>query len=197
MGSRDPSRNATSPVENPPAEQDLQEDQDQEEGEEGNQEKIKKGWIRYLSAAKTRRKWVKGAALGLLFLCMGLGFAQGKKLIPRFIGNPNALPSDKGHKQDYYEEKIPSFLIPLPAEGENQAVMIRLSVIWDGLTSFRYHGLELPIRNRIYNHIMGVVKEENNLDEKTSLLESEMSKILRECLGLESLSVKIKEVKRI
>lgn len=196
MGTKDSSRKTAPPDEGDPAESELDEDQEKDQGE-GATQKNGKGRFRRLTASMTRRKWLKGAVVGLLIFGMGLGITQGKKLIPASLMNPPDLLSDKGHKQDYYEEKLPSFFIPLPPEGENQAVMIRFSVIWNGLTSFRYRSLELRIRNRIYGHIKGVAREQNNLQEKTSLLESEMSNIFRESLGLEDLAVKIKEIKTI
>lgn len=194
MGPKDPSRNMVPPVENPSVEEEIQENGDQEKGEETDQKK-EKGRFRALCISMTPRKWVMYAGVGLLFLCMGLGITYGKKFIPSSLVNSKALPSEKGHTPDYYEETLPSFIIPLPPEGEDQAVLICFSVIWDGLTSFRYRSLELPIRNRIYGHIKGIAKEENNLQEKTPLLESELSKILRESLGLNDLAVKVKEVK--
>ncbi|MFZ7113260.1 MAG: hypothetical protein ACOWYE_16380 [Desulfatiglandales bacterium] len=137
-----------------------------------------------------------GIAL-MLFLGLGVGMIQGQRWFPRSGDSPATLSEAAGVDQDHYEEKLSPLFVPVPEGGACEAVMIRFSVIWDGLASFRYGNMELQIRNRLYQYVTGLLEEKKDLKGMIDSLEAEMRAIFRESLRLEDLAVKIKEVREI
>ncbi len=175
-------------------ESDKEAEQTQGEGKKNGKEA---GRLRRLFDPLRGRKWVTGVVLTLFFMGLGLGLTQGYKWLPSSVKKLSPLTSDKSQKQDYYEEKLSPLFIPLQPDAPNQAVMIDFSVIWDGLASFRYKCMELQIRNRLYRYLVGFSEAGDNFKEKAAFIETEMSKIFRESLGMESLTVKVKEIREI
>ncbi|MBW2015429.1 MAG: hypothetical protein JRJ01_01095 [Deltaproteobacteria bacterium] len=163
------------------------------------EDKSRPGRLKRWTSSLRRRPWITVGVATFLFLGVGLGVTvtQGKRIIPGETIRAAVSPHLKDPGKDYYEEKLRPLLLPLPSGSENQAVLIKFSVIWDGLTSFRYRALELQIRNRLYTHMKSLVAREQDPQDKTPLLEAEMSRILRESLGTGDLAIKIKEVKGI
>jgi len=176
-----------------------EEDEAEEEQQQGEEQtpREKKGRLRRLGGSLTGRKWITGGVLAVLFAVLGFGITQGYKWIPNTGHKIKPLSSAKNAKQDFYEEKLPPLFIPLQPDAASQAVMIDFSVIWDGLASFRYKSMELQIRNRLYRYMVGLSEKKQDLKEKTSFIEAQLSKIFRESLGMEDLAIKVKEIREI
>lgn len=168
-----------------------------EEKEETEETKSKIGRFRRLGDKLKGKKWVTGAVLVMVFTVLGWGITQGYKWLPSTSIKRTVQLKKEDTSPDYFEEKLASLYIPLPEDEEREFAVIRFSVIWDGLASFRYKSMELQIRDRLYRYVVGFSQEKTDLEEKSSFLEAEMSKIFRESLGMENLAVKIKEIKEI
>ncbi|MBN2418812.1 MAG: hypothetical protein JXL81_05460 [Deltaproteobacteria bacterium] len=96
--------------------------------------------------------------------------------------------------EDNLSEEIisPFFIPPGPAD---TTIRIDLSVIWDGLASVRFKKKELILRDMMYNKLYTIAEQNPDLNEKISYIENEVSSMLRSALGVQSLVVKIKEIR--
>jgi hypothetical protein len=96
--------------------------------------------------------------------------------------------------EDHLREEIlsPFFLPPGPT---SDTIRIDLSIIWDGLASIRFKKKELSVRNMMYEKFHNIAEQNRNLNEKIPYLENEVSSMLRSSLGVQNLTVKIKEIR--
>ncbi|MBW1765903.1 MAG: Got1/Sft2-like family vesicle transport protein [Deltaproteobacteria bacterium] len=122
-------------------------------------------------------KWSFLLALGSFFILIGLGITIGPKWLNDHKKRHPVFKSGGTFQDNLQEEGLSPFFIPLPPGSPKRVVVIDFSVIWDGLASVRFKKKELKIR-----------------EQKAALLETEMSRIFRESLGIESLEIKIKQI---
>lgn len=171
-------------------------DNDQEDAR-GEEAPVRPGSLRGGAYVLGGRKWALICFLGCMIAVSGVwGFGHGrewmewsKKEVPE-IG----LKGKAG--DNLWEEKLSPFFIPLPPNGSCRALVIDLSVIWDGVASFRFRKMELRIRNRLYDFTVNLAKRKD-LKENAPLLETEMGRILKESLSTEELAIKIREIKAL
>ena len=142
----------------------------------------------------SNHKWSFLLALGSFFILIGLGITIG----PRWLNNQGekrpGIKLDGLFRDNLREEGLSPFFIPLPPSSSKRLVMIDFSVIWDGLASVRFNKVELKIRDHLYRYIVELAEKSEDLQQKTALLENEMSRTFREWLGMENLEIKIKEI---
>ncbi|RJR49576.1 MAG: hypothetical protein C4576_06545 [Desulfobacteraceae bacterium] len=93
------------------------------------------------------------------------------------------------------QEEMSRFYIPMPKESGNLVMTVDFSVVWDAISAVRFKKAEVSIRNRLYDSLTSLAAKEEGLNENTSAVEESISRILRETLAAESLSVRVKEVK--
>lgn len=158
--------------------------------------KRKKPWKRVPFSSLFAGKWMlitasaAVALLGAVLVISGL-YRQDQ---PKEERAPSAAPQrDEGLR----EESLSPFFIPLPASSSQQVVMITLSAAWPARTSVHYRSKELQIREHLYEYLLKLAEKENNLENKTSLLEKEMTNMLRELLGREEVAVRIEKVRTL
>lgn len=139
-------------------------------------------------------KWSFLLAPGSLFILIGIGVTIGPKWLNDNKERHPAIKSGGIFQDNLQEEGLSPLFIPLPPGSPKQVVVIDFSVIWDGLASVRFKKRELKIRDCLYGHIVGIAEKNEDLQQKVALLETEMSRIFRESLGMESLEIKIKQI---
>lgn len=167
------------------------------DGEDPGTAKPKKGRLRpfgMVGRFLTGHRWLVGTAV-LLILLLGMGVPRGMKLLEGRMKPLTAVTPAGGVRDDLKEEMLSPFLIPLPPESSKEAVVIDLSVIWDGVASLRFRKMEMQIRNRLYEYLLELAEKGKDFQEKTSFLEVEMSRMFRESLGREELAVRIRNIK--
>jgi hypothetical protein len=150
---------------------------------------------RFRAALSQRRKTILFGVLGLVSIAVALGGMSGLKGVPGL--RPYPFPSDssedlRGH---YVEETLPPFFVPLPSTSSERVAVIDFTVIWDGLASVRFKRKELQIRDSLYRHILEKTKEGFDLQQKTPILEAEMSRTFQESMGSKEIEIRIKRVK--
>ena len=172
-------------------------------GEDGQEETVQEaapamsGLLGRLSFPRMARKRVWTISLVLLVaLATALGIAQGWHRMNREVQGVPEKGAAVSPGDNLYEERLSSFVVPLPPERPTQAVVVDFSVIWDGVTSFRFKKMELKIRNRLYEFMLDFAKRKD-LKEEASLLETEMGRIFKESLGTKKLAIKIGEIKAL
>ncbi len=146
--------------------------------------------VRFLS----NHRWSFLLALGSFFILIGLGITIGPKLLNDQEEKRPGIKPDGFFQDNLQEEGLSPFFIPLPPSSPKRLVMIDFSVIWDGLASVRFNKVELNIRDCLYRYIVELAEKSEDLQQKTALLETEMSRTFREWLGMENLEIKIKEI---
>ena len=142
----------------------------------------------------SNHKWSFLFALGSFFILIVLGITIGPKWLNNQGEKHPGIKPDGFFQDNLQEEGLSPFFIPLPPGSPKRLVMIDFSVIWDGLASVRFNKVELRIRDYLYRYIVELAERSEDLQEKTALLETEMSRIFRERLGMENLEIKIKEI---
>lgn len=96
---------------------------------------------------------------------------------------------------DFHEQKLAPFFIPLSEGGAGKMAVVAPVALWDELTSLRFQRKEHQIRNRLYEFLVHFEEGGGNLEKKISTLQSRMSNIVRESLGIEDLTIRVREVK--
>jgi hypothetical protein len=194
MGTNEESAEASAPVDSEDPEGLNELDAEQEEAT-----RKRSNLFKALTRTVGRRRWIWISSLGLIMVCWGLvvGVHQGRQWMNRrgegVFKTLIAAQVQKGLN----EERLPPFFVPLPPEASSRAVRIDFTVIWDGVTSFRFKKMELQVRDRLYGFMVDLAQNRKDLKEKGPLLETEMGRILRESLGTEELAIRIKEIKAI
>ena len=96
---------------------------------------------------------------------------------------------------NFREEKLAPFFIPL-SEGESgNMAAVDAVALWDDLTSLRFQKKEHQIRNRLYQFLVHFEEGEVDLKGKVSSIQSQMSSIVRESLGIEDVTIRVREIK--
>jgi hypothetical protein len=91
------------------------------------------------------------------------------------------------------EEKIsPFFIPPGPAD---KSIRIDLTIVWDGIASIKYKKNELSARHMMAERFYKLAKQHPDLNAVKSDLENEIGSILRSSLGVQSLNIRIKEIR--
>jgi len=106
-----------------------------------------------------------------------------------------SLPGSLSSTDSLLQEEMSRFYIPMPKDSGNLVMTVDFSVVWDALSAVRFKKAEVSIRNRLYDSLTILAAKEEGLHENTTVVEEAISKILRETLAAESLSVRVKEVK--
>ncbi|MFH1491610.1 MAG: hypothetical protein ABII06_22090 [Pseudomonadota bacterium] len=151
--------------------------------------------LRRLPRSLFKGKWIWVSLSGLVIL--GLGFALISRhawTAPKEKEGPG-LSQNKAVPENFYEETLSPFFIPLHPESPKGLMMVDFSMIWDGVAAIRFKQKELQIRETVYAHLVKLAAKKKDISERTSYLESEMKKIFRETMGRDDLEVKIKEIK--
>lgn len=139
----------------------------------------------------------KRLILSLVVLVMAVGFVSAL-LLPRisFFGKGSpAATEDLVVSDDFREEKLAPFFIPLSAGVSGRMAVVDAVALWDDLTSLRFQQKEHRIRNRLYQFLLRFEEGGVNLQEKVSSLQLQMSGIVRESLGIEDLTIRVREIK--
>lgn len=177
-------------------EQDPDKEIDEESADENDQEiSQEKGVRRRLASSIGHHKGLLLSALSFILITtvLVLKFVPGL-LLDRQGEKATVMSSTKIDEDNLSEEMLLPFFIPHHIGLSKGAARIDLSVIWDGLASVRFKKKELQIRDNLYGYIVDFSKKNGDLSIKTSLMENEMSEMLRKFLGGGNLVVKIKEI---
>lgn len=139
----------------------------------------------------------KRLILSLIVLVTAVGFVSAL-LLPRISffgkGSPGAT-EEVVVSDDFREEKLAPFYIPLSAGVSGTMAAVDAVGLWDDLTSLRFQKKEHWIRNRLYHFLLQFEEGGVNLQEKVSSLQLQMSGIVRESLGIEDLTIRVREIK--
>jgi hypothetical protein len=91
------------------------------------------------------------------------------------------------------EENIsPFFIPPGPAD---KAIRIDLTIVWDGIASLTFKKNEVSARNMMSERFYKLAGEHQDLNVIKSEMENEIGSILRSSLGVQSLIIRIKEIR--
>jgi hypothetical protein len=166
-------------------------DEDTEETENPPERETKKGAPKSLFQGK----WVILIfLLSLIGGIIGIGILFGPEYVPGWPQKPpTVLPEEDA--VDMREEPLAPFFIPLSPGSLKEVIRVDVTMISDGLASLRYSQKDVRIRDRLYRYLVDTVKKDPDLNAQISLLETEMAGILRELLGMNSVLVRVKEVK--
>jgi hypothetical protein len=135
--------------------------------------------------------------ISLIIIVMALGSASAL-LWPRIsfiLKGSSSATEDLVVPDGFREEKLAPFIVPLSAGGAGKLAVVNIVALWDDLTSLRFQKNEYQIRNRIYEFLVHFEERGVNLQKKVSSLQLEMSGILRESLGIEDLTIRVREIK--
>ena len=98
---------------------------------------------------------------------------------------------------DLQEMNLSPFFIPPSDMTEGRAIRIDLSVVWNGLASIRFKNRKVYVRNSLYGYLKKTVEKNEDLNTQTPVMETEMSRIFQESLGVKGLTIIIKEIRYI
>ncbi|MBN1104822.1 MAG: hypothetical protein JXL84_15495 [Deltaproteobacteria bacterium] len=179
------------------ARQTAGEDQQDLRGGEGEEKPADRprAVFRVFLGSVLRRKWFLVSALTLVLALAGFGVfrnMEGETGSGKVAGVGS---TGSGPRDSLRQEDLTRFYIPLPQGAENQVMALDLSVAWDALSAVRFKKMEVQGRDRLYSYLRGLAGKGETFQERVSLLEEEMSRILRELLRTDSLVIKIREVK--
>jgi hypothetical protein len=135
--------------------------------------------------------------LPLIVLAMAVGFVSAF-LLPRisFFGKgPPIVAENLVVPDDFREEKLAPFFIPLSAGVSGKVAVVDTVALWDELTSLRFQKNKHQIRNRLYQFLLRFEEGGADLQEKVSSLQVQMSGLVREFLGIEDLTIRVREIK--
>ncbi len=144
-----------------------------------------------------QRKSVLFGLAGLLLVGAGGWIFQagpigkGKSEKERLHSSSSREAAEDGLRQEH----LPRFYIPLPGGGPAQILVVDSSVVWDPISAVRFRKAEVALRDRLYDCLTGLAAKEEEVGENPRLIEDEMSRVFREALRTEALSVKVREVK--
>jgi hypothetical protein len=173
--------------------------EDQQDVREGEGEEKPAGRprnaLRSLLGSVVRRKWIPVSALTLVLALAGFGVFRHMEGKTGSGTGPGFVSTGPGPRDSLRQEDLTRFYIPLPQGAENQVMALDLSVAWDALSEVRFKKMEVQVRDRLYAYLLGLAGKGETFQERVSLLEEEMSRILRELLRTDSLVIKIREVK--
>jgi hypothetical protein len=144
----------------------------------------------------SRKKPIIIGLLGLVSIAVGLSRTLGLNGGVPGLGLRPPMSDSSGEPRDYYvEESLSPFFVPLPATSSERVAIIDFTVVWDGRASVRFRRKELQIRASLYRHILERAKKGEDLQEKTPILEAEMSRTFQESMGNKEIAIRIKRVK--
>jgi hypothetical protein len=170
---------------------------DQQEVREGEGEEKAGGRPRNrlwsLLGSVVHHKWISVSILALVAALAGFGFLR--NIEGKTGSGPGFVSTGPGTRDSLRQEDLTRFYIPLPQGAENQVVALDLSVAWDALSAVRFKKMEVQGRDRLYAYLLGLAGKGETFQERASLVEEEMSRILRELLHTDSLAIKIREVR--
>jgi hypothetical protein len=142
-----------------------------------------------------KRKWViLIILLSIIGGIVGIGYRFGPEYVPGWP-KKSAVVFTGEDQVDMREEPMAPFFIPLPPGSFKEVVRVDFSIISDGLASLQYFEKEVQARDRLYKYLADKAKKDPNLNTQLSLLETEMAGILRDLLGVNSVLIRVKEVK--
>ena len=142
-----------------------------------------------------QNKWVTLIiTLSLIGGLMVMGFKFGKQYLPGQHNEALMSPSES-IKDNMREASIAPFFVPLSPGSLKNMVRVDLYVVWDGLASVRYSNKELHTRDRLYGFLTELVKKNQDLNSQVSFIEAEMSRIMRESIGVNDVVIRIMEIK--
>jgi hypothetical protein len=133
-------------------------------------------------------------SIGIIGAIVGLGMRFGPQYLPDWRKKPLVSPTEPV-KDNMREEPMAPFFVPLPPGTSKGVIRIDLSLIVDGLAYFHYSKKDVQARDRLYKYLVDKAGKDQDLNAQISFLEMEMSAILRESLGVNSVLVRIREVK--
>jgi hypothetical protein len=139
----------------------------------------------------------KRLILPLVVLVMAVGFVSALFLLRiSFFGKGAPMATeDLAVPDDFREEKLAPFFIPLSAGASGKIAVVDAVALWDDPTALRFKKKEHQIRNRLYRFLLRFEEGGVNLQEKVSSLQLQMSGIVREFLGIEDLTIRVREIK--
>jgi len=144
--------------------------------------------------------WVfrkKRVTISLIILVIAVGSVSAL-LWPRFSFFGKGAPFKTESlvvPDDFRGEKLAPFFVPLTAGVPGKMAVVDAVALWDDLTSLRFQQKEYQIRNRLYEFLVHFEEGGVNLQEKVSSLQQQMSGIVRESLGIEDLTIRVREIK--
>jgi hypothetical protein len=154
----------------------------------------KEGAIKSPPGLLKRQKWILPSVFGSIVLIVLLNLAVGSKSPIIQERKTRGRSPETRIEENWREERLLPFFIPLPPDAPNSVVRVDIAALWGGLTSVLYRKKELQIRDRLYRHMLMLVREQRDFEKETNLLESEMMKIFQEFLGLGALEIKVREI---
>jgi hypothetical protein len=115
---------------------------------------------------------------------------------PSFFGKTSPFAGkDVVIPDNFREETLAPFFIPLSQGESGKMAAVDAVALWDDLTSLRFQKKEHRIRNRLYQFLVHFEEGEVDLQEKVASIQSQMSGIVRESLGIEDLTIRVREIK--
>jgi len=151
--------------------------------------------LRVFLGSMVDRKWIWVSALTLVLALAGFGVFRNMEGKTGRVAGPEFVSTGPGPRGSLRQEDLNRFYIPLPQGAENMVMALDLSVAWDALSAVRFKKMEVPVRDRLYAHLLGLAGKGETFQERVSLLEEGMSRILRESLRTDSLVIKIREAR--
>jgi hypothetical protein len=141
------------------------------------------------------RKAVLSVASALILVVVGVAFYGASEGTRGPESRQASLSGDQALQDGLRQEEMPRFYIPLPSTSQSRVTVVDFSVVWDALSAMRFKRMESPVRDRLYALMLGMVGKGEDLQDRTSTLETEMGRILREALRTDNLAVRVREVR--
>ncbi len=140
-----------------------------------------------------KKKWIFIIIIGLILGASGIGYQfmpeRFRYLFKKEFKGPAIINED-----NLTEEEISPFFVP-PEEADKKAIRIDLTIVWDGIASIRYKKNELSARQMMSERFYKLAKQHPDLNAVKSDLENEIGSMLRSSLGVQSLNIRIKEIR--
>lgn len=138
-------------------------------------------------------KWVFIIVIGVILGASGIGYLfmpdRFASLFRKEFKGPGIINED-----NLTEEKISPFFVP-PGEADKKTIRIDLTIVWDGIASIKYNKNELSARQMMSERFYKLAKQHPDLNAVKSDLENEIGSMLRSSLGVQSLNIRIKEIR--
>ncbi|MDM7918843.1 MAG: hypothetical protein QUS12_06710, partial [Methanosarcina sp.] len=140
-----------------------------------------------------KKKWVFIILIGVILGGSAIGYRfrpeRFQNLFKKEFKGPEIINED-----DLSEENISPFFVP-PGEADQKTIRIDLTIVWDGIASIKYKKNELSARQMMSERFYKLAKQHPDLNTVKSDLENEIGSILRSSLGVQSLNIRIKEIR--